>query len=897
MSSMGWSARRDLHGVARRSFAVFAIATLAVPLLAGAGERRANERECGGGKRLASRAATGFDPVQGRDPQQYPPDPQVDYQHLKIELRFDDPMTRSFTATETLTFKALAQPVTRLDLDAVNLSIQSVTTLSGEKLKYHYDGEHLDVEFPTAIASNGDSGLVFGYTCREPETGMIFALPDESYPQRPLMIHTQGESELNRYWLISHDSPNERCTFEVICEAPAKYKALSNGALVSREEIGGGMARTHYRLDQPQPTYLLSLVLGEFEVVADKWNNVAIEYWVPPGQADRVQRSFGKTPKMVETFSRVLGVPYPYPKYAQSVVYLFAWGGMENTTVTTLYESVLLDERSALDQDVESLVSHELAHQWFGDMVTCKSWSHVWLNEGFATYCEFVWDEAEYGADRYTYDAWKQLREVADSDPVNERAGLFFPFYDSPDDTFNRAASNPYSKGAAVIHILRRELGDELFWKCVNTYLKQYAWTSVESDDFRKVIEAQTGRSMERFFQQWVNRSGAPHLNVAYEWNDQRKEASVSFEQKQEITAAWPAFALKPEVWFVLDNGDVVKRTFEMNSRFGRLVAELPSAPVQILIDPQLAILAKFDISLPNEMLVRIALEGRTIGSRLRAIYALSAVAQPEARDALVKILGDDKTDWTLRSEAASALGRMAAPAARDALLAALDAGIADHKTRHAATEALAEYRSPAIAKALIKLANTDPSSAVESAALRGLGKQPRSDEIVEILLKKTSEESWEDHVRVAAVEALGHQREATAFDAAMALARYGAPYRSRGAGIAALAKIAPQAEKAHEVGDLLVEWAADSQDKAASAALAAAAETQDPNMVGRLEKLSEGAVSRDRRKELRDTIQKLREAQDKDAQLEELRARVDRLEAFREEQERQRADHREQSP
>lgn len=877
--------------------AALGVALAAIGAASGGGADYRRHSEACGRSAIAKYDGRDFDATMGRDPQNYPPDPQVDFLHLKLELRFEDPLTRSFTATETLTFRTLGRPIDRLELDAVDLQIQAVSELSGTELRHGHDGKRLTVRFPAPIGPDTEHGLVIRYACREPQSGMIFALPDEGYPDRPLMIHTQGQAEMNRYWFAAHDSPNERSTIEVICEAPARYRALSNGALLGRTELAGGMARTHYRLDQPQPAYLVSLVLGEFEVVSERWNDVLVEYWVPPGQSDRATRTLGKTPKMLDTFSRVLDFPYPYPKYAQSIVYLFAWGGMENTTVTTLYETALLDERAALDQDIEGLIAHELAHQWFGDMITCRSWAHLWLNEGFATYFEFIWNESEHGPDRYVYDVWKQLREVAETDPVSERGGLFYPYYEHPDDTFDRGASNPYSKGAAVVHLLRRELGDELFWRCIRAYVKERQWHSVESHDLRSVIEEQSGRSFEQFFQQWVNRPGAPHLRVAYEWSEERSEASVRFEQTQEISAERPAFALRPCVWFVMETGETLKHSMDMPGRHGRIVARLANEPKQALVDPEIAILAKFDIQMPDAMRRRIALQGLTPGSRLRAIYDLAASPLPESREALVELLRDATRDWTQRREAAAALGRMATPAARDALLAAFDSGIAEHRTRLATVEALGEYRHPRVAAALLKGANSDASSAVEAAAIRGLGKQAPQDEIRALLLEKAKQASWEDKVREAAVAALGELADEGGLEAALALARYGAPYRSRPVGIAATAKLLPKAEDAAEIKQLLLAWAVDSQDKAASAALDAIVEVGDPNMAGPLERLANGAVTPQRRKDMRDALARLASGQERDAQIEELRERVRKLEQFREQQERDSAAAREPTP
>src|SRR5688572_19942010 len=217
-----------------------------------------------------------FDPKTGRDTRQYAPDAQVDYLHLKLDLRMDDPAAKSFTCTETLTFKTLGGPIRRLTLDAVHLDVKSVTDLGGKPLEFRADDRRLVINFGSDLPPNTDAGVVISYACTDPKDGMIFALPDEAYRDRPVMVHTQGQTETNRHWFVAHDYPNERCTSETVVTVPSKYKVLANGKLVSKEDAGGGMTRWHHSLSKPHVSYLVSLVIGEFDVVTDKWRDVPV---------------------------------------------------------------------------------------------------------------------------------------------------------------------------------------------------------------------------------------------------------------------------------------------------------------------------------------------------------------------------------------------------------------------------------------------------------------------------------------------------------------------------------------------------------------------------------------------------------------------------------------------
>ncbi len=579
-----------------------------------------------------------FDPSSGRETANFPRDVRVDYQHLKIELSMPEPHKRTFAARQTLTFKSLHLPVEEIVLDAIDLDIRAVTDLKGKPVGHAYDDSRLTIRFDPPLPPETAGGIIVEYVCTNPRTGMIFAIPDESYKDRPLHIHTQGQSEFNRYWFPSHDYPNDRMTSELIVSIPAMYKALGNGRLVERATLPNNMVRYHYSLSKPHVSYLVSLVIGEFEVAEEKWRDIPVEYWVPPGQTDRVQRTFGKTVKMLDFFSDRLQFPYPYEKYAQSVVYNFSAGGMENTSTTTLTETACLDERAAIDQDLEGLIAHELAHQWFGDMITCRSWKHIWLNEGFATYFDQAWHEHEHGADEYQYRIWNMMRGVAEADDVSEQGGIVWPYYTHARETFGRRVSNPYRKGASVLHMLRRQVGDEVFWKVMAEYTKRFAWQQVETDDLRKVFDEFSGRSFEQFFHQWVYRPGTPHLRVNYSWSPGSKEARITIDQTQRIAPESPAFVLEVPVTLVCDNSVTIHRVVRMDSRSATVSVACPTEPVMVLIDPELSVLAKWDIAMPVRIAANVAKSAPTAGARLGAIRLLGARDRDIARETLVAI-------------------------------------------------------------------------------------------------------------------------------------------------------------------------------------------------------------------------------------------------------------------
>jgi aminopeptidase N len=827
-----------------------------------------------------------FDPNLGTDTRNYPPDPQVDFENLALDLVMDDPMSRSFTCDETLTFHTAGFPIDRLTLDAVGLRIDGVTDLQAKPLSFRIDDKTITIRFPEALAPNQESGIKISYACIKPTKGMIFTLPDAGYPDRPVSIHTQGEPEQNRYWFISHDYPNAKQSTETTVTIPDKYAALSNGALISKDELPGGKAKYHYKLAQPQASYLVSLVIGEFAILRDHWRDRPVEYWVPPSMKDDAWRTFGKTPRMIELFSTLTGVDFAWEKYAQSVVYNFEAGGMENTSCTTLTEYATIDQRASLDTDSESLTAHELAHQWFGDLVTCKSWEHIWLNEGFAVFMDNIWQEHEHGEEAYAHEIWSMMRGVSQSDDPTAKGGVVWPYYEDPDDTFSRGVSNPYSKGACVLHMLRRSLGDELFWKCLGEYLRRYRYQSVETDDLRKVIDELSGRSYARFFQQWIYRAGSPEVQADYSWDDANGIAKLKFEQKQTITADAPAFEMDLPVWFVAGDGTVTKRTMHIDDRFAELTAQFDKEPAMVLLDPEGAVLAKWDTDFPTPMSRRAATNAPTPMARYDAIGALATKNDDTTRSTLRAILLDEKTERTYREEAAAALGKMQQPPARDILISALapESEIPDPRTRRAAIIALATYRSDDVTPTLMRFAKADPSINVQSAATAGLGGENPSDAAETVLLQNAKTPSFRDRLRTAALRALVQWHDTKGIEPAMAMAAYGQPYRTRPAAIDALAKLARELDKDKRgpACSFLVKLLNDPVNNVEYAAASALGELADPDAKPALQAFADGTAPENAKAVARGALYAIDSATGEAASVKDLRERVEALEKAR---------------
>jgi aminopeptidase N len=830
-----------------------------------------------------------FDAVTGRDIRNYPPDPQVNYQHMTLDLRMRDPMSKSFECDETLTFHTPMHAVERIDLNAVGLGIKSITDLQNRAIAFRQDDQTITLNFSAPLPPDTDGGVKIAYACTNPKQGMTFALPDDKYKDRPVSIHTQGETETNRYWFVSHDYPNVKMSTEILATIPSKYSALSNGALVEKKDAGGGMTQWHYRLDHPHVPYLVSLVIGEFAVVTDRWRGKPVEYWVPPKSEANARRTFGRTPEMLELFSNKLGFEYPWEKYAQSVVFNFGAGGMENTSCTTLVEMTDLDERAAIDSNAEGLIAHELGHQWFGDTLTCRGWQHIWLNEGFATYMDETWQEHAHGAEAYAHEMWRMMQGVAENDDVAVRGGVVWPYYNEGFEAFGRTVSNPYRKGASVLHMLRISLGDDLFWKTLGEYLRRNQFKCVETDDLRKVCDELSGRSYEQFFQQWIYRPGSPHIKVGYEWAADAREARITLEQTQQTTIDAPAFSMDVPVWLVDGDGSVTKHALPMNQCFAKISIKCDREPKQIAIDPQGAVLAKWDIQLAVSMLLAQATAGSTPRARYDAIAALATHDRDDVRASLKTILLDEKQHYSYRSEAAAALGKMHQDPARDILIDALAEGhaIKEPRTRKAAVSALGDYRNPKAVPTLLRFAKSDETYTVEAAASEALGKQDVSDQIVEALIANCAKPSYRDQIRTSAVKSLADLGAERGLQPAMALAGYGQPFRSRPMGIEAVGKIGETLDKKDEPRKFLLGLVNDPQDRAAVAAIRALGELGDEKAIGELKTIADGSAPQQQRDAARSAIDAINKKSGETATVKSLRERIESLEKSRAESEK----------
>ncbi len=465
-----------------------------------------------------------------------------DMRHIALDLKFDWDKEQAF-GTATITLAPLVPDFQKINLDAGLMVFNSIK-LGGKNLTYNYD------EKATSLVVNLDRiykigeplTLTVDYRTKGeivPNTlgfggggGLKFIKPDGGDPNGRRQIWSQGESDYNRFWFPSYDSPNDFATTELTATVEKPMFVMSNGKLIERQDNGNGTETFHWKTDVPHANYLTSIVVGEYSEVKGEYAGIPVSSYVFPNELKEGQVSTKNLPAMVKFFSEKTGVKYPYSKYAQTIATGFS-GGMENISATTMTPNMIHDERELLDGDSDSLQSHELAHQWFGDYVTTREWAHIWLNESFATYFEALWMENSKGHDYFLYnDVRSNQQQYLGAWKQGNRRPIVTKYYTNADALFDAYA---YPRGGAVLHMLRKHLGDELFFKALNHYLTTNANKPVQTEQLRIAIEEATGQSMDWFFDQWIFKMGHPVFEVTQNYDDASKKLTLNVKQTQKI--------------------------------------------------------------------------------------------------------------------------------------------------------------------------------------------------------------------------------------------------------------------------------------------------------------------------------------------------------------------------
>ncbi len=816
---------------------------------------------------------------------QYGPDKLVEVEHIDLFLE-PDLDARRLDGVCTTTVRAYDEPVTRLELSAVDLHVTRVEH-DGTPLAFVSRDGTLEIAFDPAIAPGERCTFAVTYRTTDPRHGLFFIAPTPEYPEKIAHAWTQSQDENARYWFPCFDYPHAKQSTSTTVRVPKGLFALANGALIERKDDGDRTLYT-YRQEVPHSTYLMTLVVGPFVEIEQGTagaRKVPVLYYVLPGREADGERAFGNTPRMIELFEERIGTPYPYARYSQIAVSDFIFGGMENTSATTQTDRTLHDAVAHLDFSSDPLVSHELAHQWFGDLLTCRDWAHAWLNEGFATYFECVWREADLGYDEYLYDVFGCVARYLDEDGSRYRRPIVCNRFRDPIELFDR---HLYEKGGAVLHMLRGTLGEARFWRSIRHYVAQNARRNVETIDLVRAIEEATGRNLRGFFDQWVLRGGHPELEIGVSWDAARKAATVTIDQKQKIDDEHPAYAFDLELGFV-DRVDAAPRSDfgagplegerRMRVRIERahetITVPLDSEPKLVRVDPGAVILGSVVYKLGVDFAAATLQGDPDPVARIRAARELAKDGAPRARAALREAFAHDPF-WGVLEDAASALARTKAPWAREMLVGAL--GHTHPKVRRAVAAALGGFRDAETASALLESAQHDASYFVRAAALASLGRT-RDPRAFEVLHRVVQAHSWNGIVEGGAARGLAELADPRALDPLIEATRLGRDEGLRRVAVVALARCGELLVEARtRVVDRLVELLDDPMFLVQLAAISATESLEDPRVLPTLDRLSASGFDGRVRRDAMEAALRVRESQKVPAQVSALRTDLDAL-------------------
>jgi aminopeptidase N len=824
----------------------------------------------------------------------YTPDRPGQVEHIALDLDLDLAHQR-YSGTCRIRLKPVRDGIEQLTLDAVSLTIESVM-VGAVAQAFDHDGEQLYVTLKQPLVTDQTIELVIAYRSETPQRGLYFVLPTAHQPDKPVQVWTQGEDEDSRYWFPCFDYPGQLSTSEIRVAVPHPYQAISNGELVETTAVEqGDMQRKifHWVQAQVHPTYLMTLAVGDFDEIRDEWDGIPVTYHVQKGRKADGQRTMGKTPQMLGFFSDRFGYRYPFPKYAQVAITDFTFGGMENTSCTLLTDRCLLDERAALDNRTsESLVAHELAHQWFGDLLVISHWSHAWVKEGMATYSEVLWTEHEYGAEAAAYYRLGEMRSYLSEDKGRYRRPMVTHVYREPIELYD---SHIYEKGACVYHMIHAELGDILFWQAMRAFVNTFAHKTVETLDLIRTIETTTGRNLRFLFDQYVFRGGHPDFKVAYRWDPDSKLAQVTVTQTQakagDRSSKSGLFDLKIPIGFGYVQGDAVTitpLTVRIHDYEQTLYFPLAQKPDFMSFDVGNAFTKTVKLEYP---LPELKAQLQHDPDPIARIYAAEAIAAKGGL-AAVKILAaalQTEAFWGVRVELAEQLANLKLDQAVESLLASLQDPHA--KVRRAVVVALGGIKTAASYQVLSQtLAKGDPSYTVEAAAARALGKVgaaqlptlPAAEVTLaqlETVLKERA--GWNEVVRSGALGGISEfQTSAAALEIVLRYTEPAIPNLLRLGAVRALGAISRGQDKVDvaRILDRLEAIAREPQFRTQVTVVSALGTMTDSGAVRVLQGIAEHIDDGRVRRRAEEALQRVRAAIGKDAAMQTLQQAVDTL-------------------
>jgi aminopeptidase N len=659
---------------------------------------------------------------QSRREQQLRPH-DFDVKHYRIELTLDEP-TKSFDAETAITFSSTTDSLSALKLDAESFTVHSVVQ-NGASLAFTQEDGSLEITLNRALALGDEATLTIGYGVTNIDVDStkygIGANYDLGFnfkpasPTNPPIVFSLNFPEGARHWFPSFDHPGDWATHETIVRVREDYRVVANGALISDSVDPETSRRTvHWSQTKPQPTYLYVMVAGNHSVLDDSHGDLPLHYWVYPGDEADARLSFGSTPGMVAFFEDLYGVRFPWVKYDQIVIPGIG-GGAESTSATVISEWSVKSAAELKDQTPDALIAHELAHQWWGDMVGYKDWEHIWLSESFATHAEYLYAIYDLGADEAAFSLYQHKTDYLREARTKFIRPVVTNKWNRPNEMFDR---HTYEKGGVVLNMFRELVGETVFKNVLRTFLESHAYSNTTTTDFFDTVRQVTGEDYGWFFDQWLLKPGHPVLDVSQVWDEKQKELSMNIYQTQDRKLGTPIYRLPIKIGITTSSGEAIESVWldkeQQTFRFD--VAEEPS---MIHFDEGDVLLKEWTFYKSTEDLLYQLRHDKAMG-RMWAVGELKNRMKDSAVQSALMQAGEKDTFWAVRESAIRAMGAMQNDAISSLLKARASEDINSH-VRAAALATLAAYDDPSFTAFFLSRHEAEDSPLAKAAAATAL--------------------------------------------------------------------------------------------------------------------------------------------------------------------------------
>jgi aminopeptidase N len=678
-----------------------------------------------------------------RKPENFERSRDYDALHYKLVLEFHD-KEKSYRGENTITLASLRDDLKSLVFDAEEFTVTEVAGPDGRPLPFAVENKKLTITLSKGLAYGEKVSVAVRFHQENPKTGLKFV---DAGPGHPAQINTYAWPEDAHHWFPCYDYPNDKVTSEVIATVRGDYKVLSNGRLLEvLQDRAAGTSTWHWSQEEPHPTYGIMLAAGPFEVIKDSLGSLPVDYWVYPKDVADAPRSFGKTPKMIDFYNKTFDFPYPWAKYDQVCVAGYG-GGMEATTATILGEATIHDERADQDFSSDGLVAHELAHMWWGDLVTERAWPDVWLSESFATYAEYLFTRFDRGEDEGALNLeQKKASYLAEARNRYVRP-IVFNRYNEPWEIMD---AHSYPKGAAVLHMLRFVLGDRPFFRVLGGFLNRFAFKNVDTHDFMTVVKDATGKNLDWFFEQWIYKPGHPVFDVSAAWDEPAGKLLLKVRQVQDFSRGIPVFRT-PVVIGIRTARENFSEKIWIEKGEESFEFKLPGKPRLVRFDEGNQLLKELIFKKSAEELIFQIQNDDVVGRMWAAGELQKFPSDGPTRDALIQGARKD-TFWAVRRAALETLAKTGGTDLARFFKEKLADG--SSKVRAAAVRALAAMKSPSLASFFVDVFNRDSSYAVQAEALIAIGECGGRDRIA-FLRKAAALASPRDMLRRSAQSAI----------------------------------------------------------------------------------------------------------------------------------------------